>query len=300
MADRETNLTNFARTTLTAEMGSTDLTVTVDATGAFPASPAILVLEPDSAANREVVLFDGTFTSTTFVTSTVGNRYLAGSALPSGIVHPSGSVMICAPVAQHLDDLHDRVDATFTSADIDTLAELNAIVADATLDTSSATRVPTDLSVTDAKVAAAAAIAQSKIDGLVADLAAKLALAGGTLTGALVLDAAPTVDLNPASKLYADAFTVRTATGTTDTWVAGDQGKLLRYTNAGAVTATVPPNSSVAFPVGTVVNVYSAGAGGVTVAAGAGVTVRNNADALVQYDEVSLRKDGTDEWVRVG
>jgi len=300
MADRETNLTNFARTTLTAEMGSTDLTVTVDTTGAFPASPAILVLEPDSAANREVVLFDGTFTSTTFVTSTVGNRYLAGSALPSGIVHPSGSVMICAPVAQHLDDLHDRVDATFTSADIDTLAELNAIVADATLDTSSATRVPTDLSVTDAKVAAAAAIAQSKIDGLVADLAAKLALAGGTLTGALVLDAAPTVDLNPASKLYADVFTVRTATGTTDTWVAGDQGKLLRYTNAGAVTATVPPNSSVAFPVGTVVNVYSAGAGGVTVAAGAGVTVRNNADALVQYDEVSLRKDGTDEWVRVG
>ena len=129
---------------------------------------------------------------------------------------------------------------------------------------------------------------------------AKLALAGGTLTGALVLDAAPTVDLNPASKLYADVFTVRTATGTTDTWVAGDQGKLLRYTNAGAVTATVPPNSSVAFPVGTVVNVYSAGAGGVTVAAGAGVTVRNNADPLVQYGEVSLRKDGTDEWVRVG
>ena len=52
-------------------------------------------------------------------------------------------------------------------ADIDTLAELNATVTDATLDTSSATRVPTDLSVTDAKVAAAAAIAQSKIDGLV-------------------------------------------------------------------------------------------------------------------------------------
>jgi len=197
MADRETNLTNFARTTLTTEMGSTDLTVTVDTTGAFPASPAILVLEPDSAANREVVLFDGTFTSTTFVTSTVGNRYLAGSALPSGIVHPSGSVMICAPVAQHLDDLHDRVDATFTSADIDTLAELNAIVADATLDTSSATRVPTDLSVTDAKVAAAAAIAlsklatdplaranhtgsqaQSTVTSLVTDLAAKVAGAG--------------------------------------------------------------------------------------------------------------------------
>ena len=127
-----------------------------------------------------------------------------------------------------------------------------------------------------------------------------LTLAGGTLTGALVLSAVPTVDLNPASKLYADTFTVRTATGTTDTWVAGDQGKLLRYTNAGAVTATVPPNSSVAFPVGTVVNVYSAGAGGVTVAAGSGVTVRNNADPLVQYGEVSLRKDGTDEWVRVG
>lgn len=93
---------------------------------------------------------------------------------------------------------------------------------------------------------------------------------------------------------------IRTSTATADTLVLADAGKVVRYTDAGAVTATVPPNSSVAFEVGTVVNIYSAGAGGVTIAAATGVTVRNNGTALVQYGEASLRKDGTDEWVRVG
>ena len=45
------------------------------------------------------------------------------------------------------------------------------------------TRTPTDGSVTDAKVAAGAAIAQSKISGLTTDLAAKAALASPALTG---------------------------------------------------------------------------------------------------------------------
>jgi len=302
MSDRETNVSIWeGAITSTLSAGAT--TITVDATAGVPAVSFFVVVNP-SSDDREVILIDDSTTGTSLVMSSAASRGQDGT---TDVEHAIGTVVGIYPVPSHWTDINDRVDAAettlatkLTEADIDTLAELNAIVGDATLDTSSATRVPTDLSVTNAKVAAAAAIAQSKIDGLVADLAAKLALAGGTLTGALVLDAAPTVDLNPASKLYADVFTVRTATGTTDTWVAGDQGKLLRYTNAGAVTATVPPNSSVAFPVGTAVNVYSAGAGGVTVAAGAGVTIRNNADPLVQYGEVSLRKDGTDEWVRVG
>lgn len=88
--------------------------------------------------------------------------------------------------------------------------------------------------------------------------------------------------------------------GTAYTLAAADAGKVVRMTAAGAATVTVPANASVAFALGTVINVYAAGAGGVTLAAASGVTIRNNDAALVQYAEVSLRKDAADEWVRVG
>jgi hypothetical protein len=74
-----------------------------------------------------------------------------------------------------------------------------------------------DGAVTSAKIAtgtivnedinASAAIAQSKVADLTTDLAAKLALAGGTMTGALTLSGAPTSDLHAATKLYVDNVT---------------------------------------------------------------------------------------------
>lgn len=92
----------------------------------------------------------------------------------------------------------------------------------------------------------------------------------------------------------------RTATGTTDTLILTDAGKVVRYTNAALVTSTVPPNATVAFAIGTIINIYAGGLSGVTIAAGAGVTIRNNSSPLALYEECSLRKDATDEWVRVG
>jgi len=79
-----------------------------------------------------------------------------------------------------------------------------------------------------------------------------------------------------------------------------DSAKVVAVNSANDKTVTVPPNSAVAFDVGTVVNVYRAGAGAVTVAAGAGVTVRNAGDISDQFGEVSCRKRATDEWVLVG
>lgn len=88
--------------------------------------------------------------------------------------------------------------------------------------------------------------------------------------------------------------------GTTYTLALSDAGTVVEFTNSSAVTVTVPPNSSVAFAVGDVVNLYAAGAAGVTVAAGGGVTIRGNSTVVAQYGEVSLRKRATNEWVRVG
>lgn len=52
----------------------------------------------------------------------------------------------------------------------------------------------------------AVTLTQAQITGLVVALAAKLALAGGTMTGTLTLAGAPTLDLQAATKLYVDGL----------------------------------------------------------------------------------------------
>ena len=86
------------------------------------------------------------------------------------------------------------------------------------------------------------------------------------------------------------------------TLVLADAGRVVEMNVASANNLTVPPNSSVAFPVGTVIEVYQYGAGATTVVAGAGVTVLSP-DTLVldgQYATVTLRKRATDEWTLDG
>lgn len=91
-------------------------------------------------------------------------------------------------------------------------------------------------------------------------------------------------------------------TGTTYTLVLGDAGLCVEMNNASANTLTVPPNSSVAFPIGTNLIVRQMGAGQTAVAAGAGVTIRTAASltARVQYSQLTLHKRATDEWVLGG
>jgi len=82
-----------------------------------------------------------------------------------------------------------------------------------------------------------------------------------------------------------------------------DSGKFVTQSNASAITTTIPPNTDVAFPIGTQVNLMQLGAGQVTIAAGAGVTLRS-AGSLVkisaQYAVVTCVKIATDEWVLIG
>jgi len=93
-----------------------------------------------------------------------------------------------------------------------------------------------------------------------------------------------------------------TQTGTTYTLVLGDKGKLVECTNAAAITLTVPPNSSVAFAVGTVIYVAQGGAGQVTVAAAAGVTIKKASTLKTRAQEsvLALVKTATDTWRLMG
>lgn len=91
---------------------------------------------------------------------------------------------------------------------------------------------------------------------------------------------------------------VNTQTGNY-TLVLSDKAKEVRMNVASSNTLTVPPNSSVAFPVGTVITVSQYGIGPTSLVEGSGVTIRTSAGQLTipkQYAVAALRKIGTDEW----
>lgn len=102
------------------------------------------------------------------------------------------------------------------------------------------------------------------------------------------------------SSLAGVANTTQTGSYTT---VLTDAGTVIEMNAASSVNFTVPPNSSVAYDVGTILEVYQMGAGQVTLVAGAGVTLRTSTGTLTtraQYSTVSLRQRATNEWVVSG
>lgn len=96
---------------------------------------------------------------------------------------------------------------------------------------------------------------------------------------------------------------INAQSGTTYTTVLADDGKLITCNNAAAITLTVPLNATVAYGIGTQINVMQLGAGQVTVSPTAGVTLRSAGSKLKtngQYSVITLVKIATDEWVLVG
>lgn len=118
----------------------------------------------------------------------------------------------------------------------------------------------------------------------------------------IAVDPATQAELNAVIASLA-AIDQNNQTGTTYTLALSDAGKVVELNNAAAITLTVPTNATVAFPIGTVIELWQQGAGQVTVAGAAGVTIRSTEAKLKlygQYAAASLRKRATDEWVLVG
>jgi hypothetical protein len=96
---------------------------------------------------------------------------------------------------------------------------------------------------------------------------------------------------------------IATESGTSRTFALTDIGNYIRTTSASATTVTIPPNSSVAFPIGAEIIVFQAGAGTVTFAAGSGVTINSKDGALslsAQYAAATCKKVATDTWDLIG
>ena len=83
--------------------------------------------------------------------------------------------------------------------------------------------------------------------------------------------------------------------------ILSNAGNYIRMTNGSSSTLTVPTNASVAFVIGTEIDIHRA-AGAVTVVASGGVTV-NTAETLIlrkTHSTATLIKVGADEWDLVG
>ena len=118
---------------------------------------------------------------------------------------------------------------------------------------------------------------------------AALPKAGGTMTGAVVGLVAP--------------LAINAQTGTTYTFVLADAGKLVTSSNGSAQTITVPPNSGVAFAIGTQIIVQNIGSANATLAT-AGTPTLNSKDSNLEIDgqfaAATLIKTATDAWSIIG
>lgn len=123
----------------------------------------------------------------------------------------------------------------------------------------------------------------------------------------VVLAAADTTD----AAAWAAADKVRTANAQVAdyTLVLADAGKSVDMNHATtALVLTVPPNASVAFPLGTIIEICRVGAGTVTITPGAAVTIPSILEAAgttdrtitTRFGSARIRKRATNEWVLTG
>jgi len=126
----------------------------------------------------------------------------------------------------------------------------------------------------------------------------KRATTTGVLKATSGVIAAATVNIDYA----APNLSINDQTGTSYTFVLADATKYVRFNNAASISATVPPNASVAFPTGTQIHLRQVSTGQLTVVAGSGVTI-NTPETLrlrAAKSTATLIKVGTNEWDLLG
>jgi hypothetical protein len=100
---------------------------------------------------------------------------------------------------------------------------------------------------------------------------------------------------------------VNAQSGTTYTLALSDSvNTLVTTTNASSVAVTIPPNSSVPFPIGSVINIAQVGTGQITVSGGAGVTVVSTGSTAstpksrARYSGLSAIETSENNWLVLG
>jgi hypothetical protein len=258
-------------------------------------------------------------------TETLTNKTLTSPAITS----PSG--LVKADVG--LDDVDNTSDAdkpisTATQAALDLKAPLAspALTGTPTAPTATAgtntTQVATTAFVTGAvaDLVASAPSALNTLNELAAALgndanyattitnalAAKAPIASPTFTGTVTVaasgiaftDGTQTKEGVPSRT----AIIQKSAAYTLSALTERDSMIEVSHTGGSAVDITIPANSSVAYPVGTSIDVLRTNTGGVRIVGASGVTVNATPGAFLraQWSAATLFKRGTDSWVLIG
>lgn len=149
------------------------------------------------------------------------------------------------------------------------------------------------LVVTTDKLSALAATTSAELAGVISD---------ETGSGSLVFGTSPALS-NPKI-----AQAIGSQSATTYTLVLSDQSKYIEFTNSSAVTISIPTDASVAFPVGTSIDIMQEGAGQLTVSAatpGTTEVLSTGATAAApktrtRYSALTLKKVKDNGWRVIG
>lgn len=169
----------------------------------------------------------------------------------------------------------------------------------------------TNANITDTRVLVTTNIPEV---GDISAVVAGTGLTGGGTSGSVTLSIDSTVaTLTGTQTLTNKTLTsplinlgINAQTGTTYTTVLADNGKLITQTNASPITTTIPPFSSVAYPVGAQLNFVQYGAGKVTFAQGVGVTISSTGatatapELRAQYSSATAICVAQDDWLIAG
>lgn len=277
-------------TTITAGINTTDTTCSLAATTGWPSSAGVsfyVVIDPGTSAEEKC---SATISGSTLTLVRAQDDTSASS-------HPSGATIYPVFTANDADEANEVVSKLTTKGDllVTTGSVLNRLAVGTNdyslLADSAATngvawkQVPTagiaDGAITTAKIATSAVTTVNILDA--------------NVTTAKLAD-------KSVSSAKLGALTTAGQAGAY-TFVLGDAETLVKMTGGSPVNFTIPLNSSVAFPLGTQLNVLQEGAGQVTIVGTGGVTVVSEGSKFktkAQWAIATAIKLDTNTWVVVG
>ena len=283
-----------------------------------------------SSISVETTLASGISNSATSMTVATGT----GSALMGGVTLAAGNVDIFT-VALDVDTQNEEI-VYITAVSSDTFTIVRGQAGTSAISHTGGATVKhvltsADLNFYTAGVATADAAVPSTVVTAKADLLVGASsgvvdnLAVGTNNQVLTADSTQTLGVKWATPATGDVTltgtqtltnktltdpvvteSVNAQTGTTYTTVLTDAKQMVTLSNASAITVTLPPNSSVAYAAGSKIDFIQKGAGQVTFAQGAGVTIRSTGSTATapklrtQYSAATAWYEGSDVWYIVG
>jgi len=256
----------------------------------------IFTVAIDVDTNNEEIVYVTNVSGDTLTISR--GRAGTGSAGVSGIAHSAGATIKHVLTSDDLTDFESAVSPVTNigfsgSTSGTTTVQATAIAGTTTLTLPAATDTLVGRSTTDT-------LTNKNLTSGTNTFPSTLVTTTGTqtLTNKTIDYNSNTITNLPAANFD---ITLNAQTGTTYTLVASDKNKLVTLSNASAITLTVPTNASVAYAVGSQINIQQIGAGQVTVAGDTGVTVNGTGTKLrAQWSAATLLKTATDSWTLIG